>query len=125
MKQMIISIDEGTDFDNLPTDQQEDIALAAIQWPESIMPGTEAVDGKSLILIATIASVEVIESMISNHSLEWEVLAVENEVVDQSLLLPFYSDVLAFDEDGEQTGTEAVTDLTGKIQTFSGHSWSY
>ena len=125
MKQMILSIDEGTDFELLPEDQQADVMLAKIQWPEAIMSGTEAVNGKSLILIATLASVEVIESMIFNHSLDWAVLAVEDVTVDQSLLLPFYSDVPVFDEDGEQTGTEAVTDLTGKIQTFSGHSWSY
>ena len=125
MKQMIISIDEGTDFDALPEDQQADVNLAKIQWPEAVMIGTETVDGKSLILIATTASVSVIESMISNHSLDWAVLAIENIIVDQSVLLPFYSDVPVFDEDGEQTGTEAVTDLTGKIQTFSGHSWSY
>lgn len=125
MMQMIIEIDEETEFDNLPEEQQADVKSANIQWPESIMLGTEAVNGKTLLMIACDASVEQIEGMISAHNLTWLVLAVENEPIIQGLLLPFYSDVPTFDEDGEQTGTEAVTDLTDKIQTFAGHNWLY
>lgn len=125
MMQMIIEIDESTEFDNLPEEQQADVTGANIQWPESIMLGTEAVNGKSLLMIACDVPRETIEGMIAAHNLTWLVLAVENEPIIQALLLPFYSDVPTFDEDGEQTGTEAVTDLTGKIQTFAGHSWLY
>ena len=125
MKQMIIEIDTGTEFDDLPEDQQADIQSANIVWPESIMLGTEAVDGKTLLMIATTASVEQIEGMIAAHELEWAVLASEGVTVDQDLLLPYYSDLPIFDEDGEQTGFEPVTDLTGKIQTFAGKTWNY
>jgi hypothetical protein len=123
--QMIIKIDEATEFDNLPEDQQADIQVAGVQWPESQMIGTQAVDGKVLILIVTTANETDLGNMILSHELDWEVLAVEGETINQSLLLPYYLDVPVFDEDGEQTGAEAITDLTGKIQTFAGHIWSY
>lgn len=125
MMQMIIEIDEGTEFDTLPEEQQADVMSSNIQWPESMMLGTAPLDGKIIILIATSASVEQIEAMIFNHGLEWAVLAVENEEVDQSQLIPYYLDVPLFDEDGEQAGSESVEDLTGKIQTFAGKSWVY
>ena len=123
--QMIIKIDAGTEYSELPEDQQSDILAAHVQWPESIMLGTQVVDGKALLLIITSASEIALSDMILLHELDWEVLAVEGEQINQALLLPFYSDVPVFDEDGEQTGAEAITDLTGKIQTFSGHQWSY
>ena len=123
--QMIVKIDAGTEFDNLPEDQQEDITSANVSWPESVMLGTEAVIGEVLILIATTATELELNAMILSHGLGWEILAIEGEIVNQDLLLPFYSDVPVFDEDGDQTGTEAVTDLTDKIQTFAGHTWSY
>ena len=123
--QMIIKIDEGTDFDNLPEEQQADIKTAMVQWPEGVMVGTKAVDGKIILLIVTSASELELSEMILSHALDWQVLAVEGEQINQALLLPFYSDIPIFDEDGNQTGTEAVTDLTGKIQTISGHKWAY
>lgn len=123
--QMIIRIDEGTEFDDLPEDQQDDISGANVSWPESQMIGTEAVDGKILILIATTANEIDLSNMILSHGLDWEVLAVEGEEVNQALLLPYYSDVPVFDENGDQAGTEAVTDLTDKIQTFAGHAWTH
>ena len=125
MKQMIIEIDEGTEFDSLPEDQQADIQSANVTWPESQMIGTEAIDGKILILIATTASEVELVNMILSHDLDWEVLVVEGEEVNQELLLPYYSYVPVFDEDGDQTGYEPLTDLTDKIQTFAGHQWSY
>ena len=123
--QMIIKIDEGTEFSELPEAQRDDILAGGVQWPEAMMLGTEAVNGKILLLIIATASELELSVMILEHGLEWEVLAVEGEQINQALLLPFYSDVPVFDADGEQTGTEAVTDLTGKIQTFSGHQWAY
>ena len=125
MKQMIMEIDAGTEFDELPEDQQIDIMSANVQWPESVMLGTGPVEGKALLLIATSATVEQLEGMIAAHSLDWVVLASEGVTVDQSALLPYYLDVAVYDEGGEQTGTEPVTDLTDKIQTFAGHNWIY
>ena len=123
--QFIVEIDENTDFDNLPEDQQVDIVSAHIHWPEGVMLGTGPVLGKTLLLIATTAKAEEIEAMIELHSLSWEVLAVEGVQVDQSLLLPYYLDRLIYDSDGEHIGDEPVTDLTGKIQTFAGKQWTY
>ena len=123
--QMIIRIDEGADFDSLPEEQQDDIKTAGVKWPEGVMIGTKAVNGKIILLIVTSASELELSGMILAHGLDWEVLAVEGEQINQALLLPFYSDAPIFDESGDQIGTEAVTDLTGKIQTISGHAWSY
>jgi hypothetical protein len=87
--QMIVKIDAGTEFDNLPEDQQADVLAANVSWPESVMLGTEAVLGQVLILIATTASELELNGMILAHGLDWTVLAVEGETINQSLLLPF------------------------------------
>jgi hypothetical protein len=57
--------------------------------------------------------------------LDWDVLAVENETVDQSVLLNYWIDTNVFDDEGDIIGTEPVSDLTGKIQTWAGKSWVY
>ena len=139
---MILEVQEGSDIELMPDPLLKLIASVRGEFAEGLMIGTQPVDGKQLVFINVDATREQIETMTSADifddetgeqiafDLGWEVLAVENETVDQSLLLPYFVDVPVFelDDDGEymlQTGTEPVTDLTDKLQVWAGKSWIY
>mgnify|MGYP003673178059 FL=1 len=142
MIQLIVEIDEGMSASALPAEAQKKIADLGIQWNESTLIGTQAVEGKKLILLlSTIGGDELQEIMNEPFvigeeedgskiyewfNLDWFVVAEEGILIDQSLLLPYFSDkvTIEIDEDGEETtGVETITDLNGIIQTYSGHKW--
>ena len=144
MIQLIVEIDEGMSASALPDEAQKKIADLGIQWNESTLIGTQAVEGKKLILLlSTIGGDELQEIMNEPFvigeeedgskiyewfNLDWFVVAEEGILIDQSLLLPYFSDktTIEIDEDGEETtGVETITDLNGIIQTYSGHKWVY
>lgn len=115
MKQMILKIDNDADFDLMPEELRVTITQTKIQWPQGQMIGTKSYYNKRLILILSPIEPEAIESLIDDFDLNWSLLAVEGETIFQKSLLGFM-----LDEDDED-----VTDVTGKLQTFAGHSWSY
>lgn len=120
----ILKVPEGTDVTTANDELKQAIASVNGQFPEAVMLGTEPVDGFQLVLIyAKVGPVEL-DAMIALHDLDWEVLAEPGTPVDQSKLLPFFSEVVTIDESGNES-SEPVTDLTGKLQVFSGHSWVY
>lgn len=121
----IIEVPEATDVSLLDEVIQTAITGVAGQWPESIMPNTQPIDGRQIVLVYADANKSDIEILIAGAELDWLVLASQDEVIDQNLLLPFYLPRPTYDEDGEISGSETVTDLTGKIQTFAGMNWSY
>ena len=144
MIQLIVEIDEGMSASALPDEAQKKIAELGIQWNESTLIGTKAVEGKKLILLlSTIGGDELQEIMnepfvigqdeegeniVEWFNLDWFVVAEEGILIDQSLLLPYFSDkvTIEIDEDGEETtGVETITDLNGIIQTYSGHKWMH
>lgn len=144
MIQLIVEIDEGMSASALPDEAQKKLADLGIQWNESTLIGTQAVEGKKLILLlSTIGGDELQEIMNEPFvigeeedgskiyewfNLDWFVVAEEGILIDQSLLLPYFKDteVIEIDEDGEETtGVETITDLNGIIQTYSGHKWVY
>jgi hypothetical protein len=137
---MILEVQEGADIALMPDALKAAIAKVSGQFAEGLMLGTQPVGGMQLLFINVEASKAEVEALTNDDvfdddgnqiafDLGWSVLAVENELVDQSLLLPYFVDVPVFeiDEDGEyvQTGTEAVTDLTGKLQVWAGKQWIY
>ena len=137
---MILEVNEGADIATMPEELQQAITSVRGEFAEGIMIGTQPVDGKQLLFINVDANRDQIETMTSADVFDedgnqiafdigWNVLAVENEVVDQSLLLPYFVDVpvFEFDEEGEyiQAYAEQVTDLTGKLQVWAGKSWIY
>ena len=142
---MIIAVRANPDLANLPEQAQQALNKVGFQYPEPQLLGTKTVANKKLILIESTTLPEELETLtydgeetldeegnpISNNGLSFdiEVLAVENEVVDQSLLLPYFEDVPTFElnEDGElvETGTEPVADLTDKLQIWAGRRWIY
>ena len=144
MIQLIVEIDEGMSASALPDEAQKKIADLGIQWNESTLIGTQAVEGKKLILLlSTIGGDELQEIMNEPFvigeeedgskiyewfNLDWFVVAEEGILIDQSLLLPYFKDktTIEIDEDGEETtGVETITDLNGIIQTYSGHKWMH
>lgn len=130
-RQMILKVDADYDLDDLPDIVKEAIAKGAIQWPEHQMIGTKTYYSKRLLLIMTILTRGELTSWLNKSypsrdeqgesvnvdlGLDWKILAVEGqEIEDHDTLLKFMEDI-----DGED-----VTDLTGKLQTFAGHNWTY
>lgn len=125
MKQFIMKVGESVDFDDMAPELKEAIRAIDVQWPESQMSGTKVVGGHKLILIMADASRENLESAIKAFKLDWQVVADEDSVIDQGLLLPFMEGAPRWDEETEDFEYEPVTDLTGKLQTWSGKQWRY
>jgi hypothetical protein len=121
----IIEVPEGTDVYTLDAEIQTAVLGVSGQWPEAIMPNTQAVDGRQVVLVYADADKATIEALILGAGLDWLILAAQGETVDQAALLPFYLPVTTYDASGNESGAEAVTDLTGKIQTFAGLQWDY
>ena len=133
---MILEIAAGTEFDAMGEDLQAAINKAGVQWPESQLIGTSAVDGKALILVNALVDADTLTALMNNDefdeegnqiafNLGWAVLAQEGEPVDQSVLLPYFNDVPVLDVDGETIAFEPLTDLTGKLQVYAGKKWQY
>lgn len=121
----IFEVPEGTDITTMDNEVQKAVLSVRGQWPEAIMPGTQPVGGKQIVLVYADAVRQQLESLIDAFSLDWLIVAEESEQVNQAALLPFYIDAPVFDEEGKQTGAQPVTDLTDKIQVFAGRNWIY
>jgi hypothetical protein len=120
----ILKVPVGTDITTASEELQAAIRFVNGQYPESIMYGTEPVGGFQLVLIYANANKAEIEALIESFGLDWFIVAAQGEQVNQSLLLPFFSEVVTIDASGNES-SEPVTDLTGKLQVFSGHNWVY
>ena len=132
----IIAIPEGTTFDAMPEALQKTIAKYKGVFADGRLVDTGVYLGKELRLINADIDAATLNAVTNNDlfdedgnqygfDLDWDVLAVENETVDQSVLLNYWIDTNVFDDEGEIIGTEPVSDLTGKIQTWAGKSWVY
>jgi len=137
---MILEVQEGANIELMPDELKALIASVRGEFAEGLMIGTQPVDGLQLLFVNVEATREQVEFLTGSDDFDddgnqiafdlgWTVLAVENETVDQSLLLPYFVDVpvFDFDDDGEyiQTGTEPVTELTDKLQVWAGKNWKY
>jgi len=141
MSQIIVKITEGEDIATSSPLLQQIVRAAGITWPQARMIGTQAVGSHQLILALTktpateiagwladgypVTDPETGDTALMPLGLDWEILAVEGEKVDQSLILPFVLDTPISDEEGEVLSYEPVTDVTGKLQTWAGHKWKY
>ena len=132
----IIAIPEGTTFDAMPEALQKTIAKYKGVFADGRLVDTGVYLGKELRLINADIDATTLNAVTNNDlfdedgnqygfDLDWDVLAVENETVDQSVLLNYWIDTNVFDDEGDIIGTEPVSDLTGKIQTWAGKSWVY
>lgn len=125
MKQFIIKLPEGTKLDELSAEIQAEISKAKGQFPSGLLVGSQPVNGYELKLImCALSGPEFDEAMVS-LGLDWVVVADESLTIDQSLIIPYMMDALAFDDQGDVTGSSPVNDVTDKLQTYSGRNWSY
>ena len=133
---MIIEVPESTSFATMPDEVKTQINKLGGQFVEETMIGTETVSGKKLIFTYVKADKATVELLTNNDlfdedneqygfDLGWTVLATEIEQVNQTPLLPYFSDTPIIDSNGEITGYEAVTDLAGKLQVWAGKEWQY
>lgn len=140
MKQFIIKLPEGTKLDNLSDQVKDIIKHLRGEFPSNELVGSKTVDGYELKLIMANIDLESLNSILSQGypmidddneevivdlELDWEIMAAEGTVIEQSEILPFILDKLIFDSEGEIIDYQPVTDLTGILQTYAGHSWSY
>jgi len=119
---------------------QEKITELKIQWNESTITGTKAVEGKKLILLLSSVGGDELQALMNEpfisgqddegenivewFDLDWYVVAEESKPIDQSLLLPYFKDKIIV-EDGEEISSTPLTNLNGIIQTYAGHNWIY
>lgn len=148
---MILEITRGAEFQAYPPKLRGKIAQALkeytrklrLQWPEDRLLGTKSLGNKQLVLIDVPMTREQFASQLSfdlidkdgspvlndgepvTISLSWRVLAVENEPFDQSELLPYFKKRKVYDDDGNEIGTEEVTDLKGQLQYWAGKKWRF
>jgi len=132
----IIAIPESTTFEEMPEALQKTIAKYKGVFADGRLVDTGVYLGKELRLINADIDATTLNAVTNNDlfdddgnqygfDLDWDVLAVENETVDQSVLLNYWLDKPVFDDEGDIIGTEPASDLTGKIQTWAGKSWVY
>jgi len=140
MIQFIIKVPEGEKLSELPEIVQEAASSVSARFPSGKLAGTQAVDGYELKLVLCDSTSEQLQDIFDygfqstdengdpiliDLELDWKVLADEESKIDQSLILPYFSPVPIFDEEGEQIDSEPVIDITGKIQTYAGRKWIY
>lgn len=120
----IFEVPEGTDVTEAPEELQAAVQSVGGQWPEAMLPSTQPVDGRQIVLVWAKANKQEVEALIESFSLDWTIRAVEGEPIDQAALIPFFVDTVTIDEEENETFAP-VTDLTGKLQVFAGRSWEY
>ena len=118
LSQPVIAVEEGEP--NLPQDLRDAMVQSAGQ-----LHGSEAVSSYKLMLCLSLTDKDGLEALIFDHSLDWEVLGFEDELLIQAPILEYMSDVEEFDEEGESTGFVPVTDLTGILSLIAGHKWEF
>jgi hypothetical protein len=132
----IIAIPEGTEFEAMPEALQKTIAKYKGVFADGRLVDTGVYLGKELRLINADIDATTLKAVTNNDlfdedgnqygfDLDWDVLAVENKTIDQPVLLNYWPDKPVIDDEGDIIGTEPVSDLTGKIQTWAGKSWVY
>ena len=141
---MIVKIPESTEFSGMPAELQKAISRCGIEWPQAMMVGTMPVDGHKLILVNSAVDKPTLQEWINGDypvteanpitglgaqyiqfGLGWEILAVEGETVSQAAILPYMADDVLLDEQGEVVGSSPVTDLTNRLQVWTGKKWEY
>lgn len=140
-KQMILAISEKANFEKMPEALKKAISHAQIEWDLTMLSGSQVFDGKKLILINSGIEADQLFEMMNqsfsmgelddsgkeiyyNFKLGWDIVAIEDELIDYDLLLPYFPDEIVYDEDGEEVDI-LPPNLVGKLQTWSGKSWIY
>jgi len=113
MKQMIIKVDD--DFISVP----EGLALQTAGQ----LVGSKSWYNKILILCVSSLSAPELEAEFLALDLSWSVVAIEGESLSLPEFKNYMSDIIEFNEDGEEISSSLFSDLS-TIQTFAGKRWT-
>lgn len=112
MKQMIIKVDD--DFTEIP--EGLDLQTAGQ------LVGSKSWYNKILVLALSDLGILELEGRFEELELSWSIVAIEDEPLDIDEFQSYMNDIIEFDEEGEEIGSNPFSDLTS-IQTFAGKSW--
>lgn len=124
MKQVILRIESAFDIEEAGAEFEKELTDFGLSFNNQLV-GSQEINGEILILTISKYESQVLDDMFSMFDVTWETVAEEGVEIDQSLILPFMVDKPIFNEEGEQVGSEPVTNITDKLQTFSGRNWKY
>lgn len=125
MNQFIIKIPVNTDFGDLPQNIKSTFQAVKGEFAPDKITGSVVVEGYELRMILTNVNQAALTAQLNARSIDWTVLCVEGDVLDDMLILPFMADKAVMDNDGNVTGLTPymVADLVS-LQTYAGHSWT-
>ena len=123
MKQFIIKLPEGTKSEDFSDEMKDAVKSVNGIFPSGAVVGSHLLDGYEIKLIMANANGDALTNLFSLLSLDWEVLAEEGELSDEDLILPFLSDVVFFDEEGDELSSQPQT--IEALQTYAGHGWIF
>ena len=110
MKQMIIKVDD---------DYSETVEGLSIH---SQLVGSKSWYNKILVLALSDCGILELEDKFEALELSWSVVAIEDEPLNLDEFTNYMSDVIKYDEEGEQVSRKPFSDLA-TIQTFAGKNW--
>lgn len=110
MKQMIIKVDD---------DYSETVEGLSIHGQ---LVGSKSWYNKILVLALSDCGILELEDQFEALNLSWSVVAIEDEPLNLEEFTSYMNDIIEFDEEGEEVGSNPFRDLS-TIQTFAGHYW--
>ena len=140
MIQFIKEVPEDTDLENINDECKSFFDKYSFQIMDQKVVGTEAINGYEIRLAMANVDPDVLADTFQNYyltedekgeellvdlDLDWTVLASGTKKVDNDMLALYFAETVIFDEDGEQIGSEPVTNIAGKLQSYAGKKWIY
>ncbi len=133
MKQFIVKIPTGETLETVAAsitvldEESQKIMIDNLkrikpQFPAGIVSNSHEVNGYTIKLVICNSILWELNSLFIELELDWEALAVEGELIDETIILPFMDDKIIRDDDGEQIGVESLTDCSS-LQTYAGRKW--
>ncbi len=117
---MIVAVPE----DDLTEEQIEALELENITLG-MFVTGTKSYFNRTPLIILTRFNKGEMTAFFNEHNLDWKVLITEKSKQAQAKLLKYFNKIPVYDDDGNQTGEESITDLKGRLHTIAGHSWDF
>ena len=104
----------------LPDDYTETVEGLSIHGQ---LVGSKSWFNKILVLAQSNLTESELSDLFSELELSWDIIAVEGEALDGDEFTNFMNDILEFDEEGEEIGSSAFSDLS-TIQRYAGKNWT-
>lgn len=126
MKPIILEVPES--FNPLSgehdAETQDFLDDANLQFSGDIMPGTQAVGGRKIVLAMTSKPNEIL-ALAFDIGLEFTLLHEAGEALDQSEIIGYFLPDVELDEYGDVISETPVTDVTNRVSCWAGQKWEY